>query len=218
MTYPQYPDYDPYGQQPQQPTTGVPASPGPYGPPTTGVPASPAYGQPAYAQPGGYQSEPPPGERPTVVTAAAGAMMTTVALSLFAGVFSAASISAWSEAEDGRAATSSEALGMIIVVAFPTLLLAGVFVVLTLGVLRGSSTARVVAFVMYGIFLACNGCFSLAFAVDATDTAAEAVSHSVAAAISLGLLTIADVVAVVLLALPQSNVWFKAMARAKALR
>ena len=127
----QQPAYDPnaaYGQQPG------------YG--------QPAYGQPAYGQPGGYGVVQPPGERPQVVTVAAMLIMATIGLSFINGVLLFIAMSS------GPAGTSS---GMSIFTAIIYIAVAGGFTALALGVLRGRNGARITAFVLYGIFLACWG-------------------------------------------------------------
>lgn len=173
---------DPYGQQPasgapygqpQQPASGAPygqpQSPAPYGQPDPyaqssgapygqpqqpayGQPQQPAYGQPAYGQqpggygPAGYGQVQPPGERPQIVTVAAMLVMATIGLAFLSGVLSIIVLSD----VPGSSATS-----MISAVFY--IILAGGFTALALGILRGRNGARITAFVLYGIFLACSG-------------------------------------------------------------
>ncbi|GIG69831.1 hypothetical protein [Phytomonospora endophytica] len=172
---------DPYGQQPasgapygqpQQPASGAPygqpQSPAPYGQPDPyaqssgapygqpqqpayGQPQQPAYGQPAYGQPAygqqpGYGQVQPPGERPQIVTVAAMLVMATVAFSFLAGVLGIIVTS-------GYAVSGS--YSMITAVIY--IIVAGGFTALALGILRGRNGARITAFVLYGIFLACWG-------------------------------------------------------------
>jgi len=123
-----------YGQQPQQPAYGQPA----YG--------QPAYGQPAYGQQGFGQVQ-PPGERPQIVTIAAMLVMATVALSFLTGVLSFVAM--------GEMVGSVPAVSIFTAIIY--VLVAGGFTALSLGLLRGRNGARVTAFVLYGIFLACWG-------------------------------------------------------------
>ncbi|MGH8791989.1 MAG: proline-rich domain-containing protein [Stackebrandtia sp.] len=219
MTYPPpQGGYDPYGQQPdsgwpQQPTTGVPASPGPYG--------QPAYAQPVYAAPG-FPSAPaqPPGERPTGVTAAAMLMVTAAAILVVAGV---ATLIAMVSASDGLSeiggmedtATTFKAIGIGISVVY---LIVGLGVIgLALGVLRGRGWARIVTFCVYGIFLGCGLCSGIAAltSLDSGAAGAEAMGGALFS-VMMVVLVLIEIITVVLLALPASNEWFKAVSRAKA--
>ncbi|MEV0649152.1 hypothetical protein AB0I28_28250 [Phytomonospora sp. NPDC050363] len=164
---------DPYGQQPasgapygQQPASGAPygqpQSPAPYGQPdpygqqpASGAPygqQQPAYGQPAYGQQPGYGQPAfgqvqPPGERPQIVTIAAMLIMATVALSFLSGILSFVAM--------GDVVGSVPSFSIISAVIY--IIVAAGFTAIALGVLRGRNGARIAAFVLYGIFLACWG-------------------------------------------------------------
>lgn len=204
MTYPAPGSDSPQGHDPHRPISGAPASPASHFDPGSG-----------YSPSGQQESE--LSRRPASVSAAAAAIVFSVALALFAAVFGAASYSTWLEAEDGPA-TSGETAVLFLMFGGPSLLLAAGFVVLALTVLRGYNAARITAFIAYGVALACNGCSGMVFLGDSMDTVAEAVSYSVTAAVALTLLMIVDIVVIVLLALPASGRWFHAMTRARRAR
>lgn len=137
----QQPAYDPnaaYGQQPA------------YG--------QPAYGQPAYGQPG-FGMVQPPGERPQVVTTSAMMIMGTIGLALVSGIISFIAMSDMSSSMSDQYGvdTSGTTSAVAVITAIFYLIFAGGFTALALGILRGRNGARITAFVLYGLAMACWG-------------------------------------------------------------
>lgn len=253
MTYPPPPgggygqQPDPYsspppGQQPgYDPTQAPPVygqQPDPYGQPVTGVPASPAYGQPTTGAPFSQPPAAPPGERPQKVTL--GAMLTLgtgaiVLLGAIIGFVATATAEANLEefARQAGVSTYSTELGgtASITGIFNILWLVG-YTVIAVFLLRGYNGARIAAFIVHGLNIACAAVgmigLSVAFA------ALSSVESSLAASgytgdftifpgwympmtlIFSSLQIILPIVAIIMLANSQSGQWFKAQGNARA--
>jgi|GEM_PF-3762515 len=233
---PMYGQPDPYGQ----PVTGVPASPA-YGTPVTGVPASPAYGQPGYGQPaygvpGGMAPIQAPGERPQKVTLGAMLTLGTGAVALMSSIAGFVGMSVMenriAQAESLLSTSTDTGFGATYIVngIFNVLWLIG-FTVIALFLLRGFNGARIAAFIVHGLNIACAG-FGLLWLVGLT-ALITAINDELASSgnsaydilpawflpisIMLSILQLAfPIVAIILLANRESGQWFAANTQARA--
>ncbi len=174
--------------------SGPPAPPPPFGPPPVVTPA-----------------ERPP--RPVTVTAAAGLMLFQVVLSLLGAIMTIANkdiIRDAAEAQqpaDGPQMDTDTIVNVALVFGIGfSVVIAIVFVVLALLNLRGSNVARIITWVVCGLFLCCTG-FGFIGSFQQTDAVPGwYTAYSIINAVLALLIYIA---VIVLLALPISNKFFK---------
>ena len=212
-------DQSPYGRPPQgQPPYGQP----PYGQPPYGQPpyGQPPYGQPPYGQafpgygpapsaPTGFGA-PPPVERPVTVRAGIGAFVASIVLSVVSSVITLLNLdelTAWAlgdaEAELGDLSPEeAEFTAGLIETAGPAgvvigLVATGVFALFVWFAWKGHNWARVVLWVLAGL--------GLVFAPLTLATGGPLPVLTFLAAFE----ALADLVAVVLLALRPSNEWYR---------
>ncbi|WP_415645929.1 hypothetical protein, partial [Stackebrandtia soli] len=131
-------------------------------------------------------------------------MVFTVALALFSGGMILTDLGE----------LDAEARGTLITLSIFCLTIALSFIAATLGVLRGRNAARIASFVMYGIFLAFNGCAGSIVGIYVTaDADAPWQAHTFT--FLMVALFVVDIVIIILLALGETARWFHAMTAAR---
>jgi hypothetical protein len=172
----------------------------------------------SYNQPPPYAAPPPlPGQeprppRPTTVTAAAAALVGEAVLLLIGALVSVVTADTIQQATDdyleaqnltsGGNVTASRVFGIAFGLVF-----AAAFIGLALGVLRGSNVARIITWVVCGLALCCVGVSTISSILLISDYLPG--GYLAYTYIFTALELIGFIAAIVLLALPASNVYFR---------